>query len=156
MYLLMEWEGYTGKYLVQGNNIWTEHSKVCVLWTRNKNFSLFFFFSQGRTRNSKLLKNVTFLLISFFSFMFLQQICVSAGPDGFFWIGSCQLVQPYMSVFSMVFWMALWGEGFEFVFINYHGIMKFKREISKFSYYNDLNLLIIRMRLFHFKPSVTS
>ena len=42
------------------------------------------------------------------------------------------------------------------MFINYHGIMKFKREISKFSYYNDLNLLIIRMRLFHFKPSVTS
>ena len=41
------------------------------------------------------------------------------------------------------------------MFINYHGIMKFKREISKFSYYNDLNLLIIRMRLFHFKPSVT-
>ena len=31
MYLLMEWEGYTGKYLVQGNNIWTEHIKVCVL-----------------------------------------------------------------------------------------------------------------------------
>ena len=105
MYLLMEWEGYTGKYLVQGNNIWTEHSKVCVLWTRNKNFSLFFLFSQGRTRNSKFIEKCDFFTHFLFFFMFLQQICVSAGPDGFFWIGSCQLVQPYMSVFSMVFWM---------------------------------------------------
>ena len=39
------------------------------------------------------------------------------------------------------------------MFINYHGIMEFMREISKFSYNNDLNLLIIRMHLFHFKVS---
>lgn len=70
-----------------------------------KTFLCFSFFLKVEQETQNLLKNVTFLLISFFSFMFLQQICVSAGPDGFFWIGSCQLVQPYMSVFSMVFWM---------------------------------------------------
>ena len=76
MYLLMEWEGYTGKYLVQGNNIWTEHSKVCVLWTRNKNFSLFFFFSQGRTRNSKFIEKCDFFThFLFFLYVFATNLC---------------------------------------------------------------------------------
>ena len=76
MYLLMEWEGYTGKYLVQGNNIWTEHIKVCVLWTRNKNFSLFFFFSQGRTRNSKFIEKCDFFThFLFFLYVFATNLC---------------------------------------------------------------------------------
>ena len=42
-----------------------------VLWTRNKNFSLFFFFSQGRTRNSKFIEKCDFFthfLVSLYVF----------------------------------------------------------------------------------------
>ena len=80
MYLLMEWEGYTGKYLAQGDK------KV-----------------KQETRN--LLKHVTFLLISFFPLCFCNKSVWVQGQMAFFWIGSCQLVQPHVSVFSMVFWM---------------------------------------------------
>ena len=38
MYLLIEWEGRTGKYLAQGDGVRTEHSEVSAPWPSAKYF----------------------------------------------------------------------------------------------------------------------
>ena len=40
MYLLNEWEVWTGKYLARDPEVWTKHNELCESWTRAKHFQV--------------------------------------------------------------------------------------------------------------------
>lgn len=72
MYFLTEWEGQTGKYLAR---------RLLTYGPRT-------------ARSPCAMTDLLFTLL-FFSFKFLRQSLMSAGPDGFFRSGSRQPIWPY-------------------------------------------------------------
>ena len=40
MYLLNEWEVWTGKYLARDPEVWTKRNELCESWTRTKHFQV--------------------------------------------------------------------------------------------------------------------